>query len=250
MTTEKADAMVIRQADFSESSRVVTFFSREFGKLSLLAKGAKRLKGPFDAALDLLSTCRIVFIRKSSGALGILTQAQLSRRFAPIQNDINSFYGGYYVADLLNGLTEDFDPDPGVFDLAAATLEQLGDPETQSLRAIVTFEVKLLGHIGLFPDLAACSVCGEPVANSSKMAHWVGQGGLLCAHCRRPEYADRSISSGTIAILKNLNSSDSRLVHRVKITDQQLNECHRLAVSAITNALGKKPGTLRYLAFP
>ncbi|MCP4512694.1 MAG: DNA repair protein RecO, partial [Fuerstiella sp.] len=94
MSTEKAEAIVIRQADFSESSRVVTFFSKEFGKFSALAKGAKRLKGPFDAALDLLSMCRIVFIRKSSGTLSLLTQASLDSRFSPVSGSLNSLYGG------------------------------------------------------------------------------------------------------------------------------------------------------------
>ncbi len=53
MSLEKTDALVIRQVDFSESSRVVTFFSREFGRFSAMAKGAKRLKGH----LMLLLTC-------------------------------------------------------------------------------------------------------------------------------------------------------------------------------------------------
>ena len=52
-TREKTEGIVIRQADFSESSRVVTFFTRDFGKISALAKGAKRLKGPFQAAIHL-----------------------------------------------------------------------------------------------------------------------------------------------------------------------------------------------------
>ncbi len=122
MSLEKADALVIRQVDFSESSRVVTFFSREFGKFAALAKGAKRLKGPFDAALDLLSACRVVFIRKSSGTLNLLTESRLIRRFQPqnsgSKSGLSSLYGGYYVAELLSGLTEDFDPAPEVYDLA------------------------------------------------------------------------------------------------------------------------------------
>src|ERR1043165_4338396 len=67
MSTQKAEALVIRQTDFSETSKVVTFFTREHGKISVIAKGARRLKGPFEAAIDLLTVCRIVFIRKSSG---------------------------------------------------------------------------------------------------------------------------------------------------------------------------------------
>ena len=94
MSTEKSDALVIRQADFSETSRVVTFFSRDFGKLAALAKGAKRLKGQFEAALDLLSTCRIVFIRKSTDSLNLLTEASLVARFRPSGRNLTALYGG------------------------------------------------------------------------------------------------------------------------------------------------------------
>lgn len=249
MSTEKADSIVIRQADFSESSRVVTLFSKEFGKLAVLAKGAKRLKGPFDAALDLLSECRIVFIRKSSGALGILTQAQLVRRFSPVPNSLNSLYGGYYVADLLCCLTEDFDPDPELYDLSVKTLARLSDPKSDYNSVIVQFEVGVLCRLGLFPNLECCSVCGDPIATTAKFAHWVSQGGLLCSECRRDEYVGKSISGGSIAVLRRLADADSPLTDRIKITKEQTAECHKLAVSAITNVLGRKPGTLRFLQF-
>lgn len=246
---EKAEAIVIRQADFSESSRVVTLFSKEFGKFGCLAKGAKRLKGPFDAALDLLSTCRIVFIRKSQGALSLLTQASLVQRFSPVSTQLSSLYGGYYVAELLNGLTEDFDPDARIFEAARTALEELSDSAGDASAAIVQFEITLLRLTGHFPDLTECSVCGESVAVSGRFTHWVGQGGILCSNCRRPEFADKSISAGSIAVLQQITKEESTLAGRVKMTRQQAAECHQVAVSAITNVLGKKPGTLRYLKF-
>lgn len=224
-------------------------FSREFGKLSLLAKGAKRLKGPFDAALDLLSTCRIVFISKSSGALGLLTQAKLSHRFVPVPSSLSSLYGAYYVADLLCGLTEDFDVDERIFDLAQRALEDLSDPACEPAEVVVQFEIGLLCRAGLFPDLTTCTVCGESVQNFGQFAHWVSQGGLLCQKCRKDEYAGRSVSGGSIAILRKLSAADSRLADRVRLTKEQITECHRLAVATITNVLGRKPGTLRYLNF-
>ena len=249
MSTEKAEAIVIRQADFSESSRVVTFFSKEFGKFSALAKGAKRLKGPFDAALDLLSTCRIVFIRKSSGTLSLLTQASLESRFSPVSGSLNSLYGGYYVADLLCSLTEDEDRDPDIYSLAHTALKELSDPEADSAASIIQFEIGLLRQAGLFPNLSECSVCGQSVTSEKKYAHWVSQGGLLCSDCRRQEYAGKSISAGAVAILRRMTGDGSQLSERIRLTRDQSAECHRLAVSVITNVLGRKPGTLRYLNF-
>ncbi len=112
---EKASALVLRVIDFSETSAVVTLFTREFGKLSGLAKGARRSKGPFEHALDLLAVCRIVFLRKSSGALDLVTEAKLERRFRPRGRDLASLYAGYYVAELLLELTHDDDPHPELY---------------------------------------------------------------------------------------------------------------------------------------
>src|SRR5690606_28430132 len=81
MSSEKTDAIVIRLVEFSESSAVVTLFTRDFGKISGLAKGARRPKSAFESALDLLAVCRIVFLHKSSDALDLLTEAKLERRF-------------------------------------------------------------------------------------------------------------------------------------------------------------------------
>ncbi len=86
MSSEKATALVLKVVEFSETSSVVTLFTREFGKIHALAKGARRPKGPFESALDLLALCRIVFLRKSSGALDLLTEAKLERRFRPTQS--------------------------------------------------------------------------------------------------------------------------------------------------------------------
>src|SRR6516165_8725747 len=119
MPSEKTEALVIRLADFSETSRVVTFFTHDFGRISALAKGGKRLKGPFDAALDLLSVCEIVFLRKSSGGLDILTEGR----------ELARFYGGYYVAELLAGLTAEVDPHPRLFHESIQTLARLQEAD-------------------------------------------------------------------------------------------------------------------------
>ena len=70
MAAEKALALVVRGTDWSETSRIATLFTREFGKVRALAKGGRRLKSNFDCAFDLLSVCRVVFLRKAHGGLG------------------------------------------------------------------------------------------------------------------------------------------------------------------------------------
>src|SRR5215470_2327122 len=129
MAAEKALGLVIRTADWSETSRIATLWTRELGKVRVLAKGGRRLKSNFEVALDLLTHCSIVFLRKSSGSLDLLTEAQVVRRFPRLRGDLTALYAAYYVAELLADWTEEYDPHPALFDAAVATLETLGAPD-------------------------------------------------------------------------------------------------------------------------
>src|SRR5436309_6909874 len=129
MPSEKATGLVIRTADWSETSRIATLWTRELGKVRVLAKGGRRLKSNFESALDLLTLCSIVFLRKSSGGLDLLTEAQVAERFPRLRADLSALYAAYYVAELLADWTEDYDPHPSLFDEVLETLRTLGTPE-------------------------------------------------------------------------------------------------------------------------
>jgi DNA repair protein RecO (recombination protein O) len=123
--TEKALAIVARGTDWSETSRITTLFTREFGKVRALAKGGRRLKSNFDVAFDLLTVCEVVFIRKSSG-LELLTEARMHEQFPALRRNLPALYAGYYVAELLAEGLQDYDPHPALFDAAIRTLRALG----------------------------------------------------------------------------------------------------------------------------
>src|SRR5712692_3186590 len=154
MPAEKAQALVLRTTDWSESSRIATLWSREFGKVRVLAKGGRRLKSNFENALDLLTLCRIVFLRKSSSSLDLLTEAQVVERFPRLRSDLSALYAAYYIAELLSDWTEDYDPHPLLFDEALATLRSLGQPEAPSPGPrLARFELVLLRELGYMPAL-------------------------------------------------------------------------------------------------
>src|SRR5579864_7370441 len=118
-------ALVIRTVDILETSQVVTLFTREMGKVAALAKGARRLKSSFQAALDLLSVCDIVVLLKASEALDLVTEAALVERFESLRRDLAALYAGYYIAELLADLTDLHDPHPKLFDAAIVTLRHM-----------------------------------------------------------------------------------------------------------------------------
>jgi DNA repair protein RecO (recombination protein O) len=247
--SEKTDAIVIRHVDFSETSKIVAFFTRDFGKVAALAKGAKRLRGPFEAALDLLSVCRIVFLRKSASSLNLLTEAQLVARFRPngqSRANLLSLYAGYYVAELLDSLTEDFDPHPILFAEAVAALERFS-AEDDHQRAILRFELAVLREIGQLPAFDACVACGTPVESGLPFSFWVAQSALICRNCRHDEYQHLRLEPGTIAALNKLADESDAGIDRLTLSPHQIQELRAVLTAAISHVLGRRPKMLRYL---
>jgi DNA repair protein RecO (recombination protein O) len=246
MSTEKANAIVIRTVDFSESSLVVTLFTREFGKIGALAKGAKRLKGPFESALDLLALCRIVFLRKTSDALDILTEAKLLRRFRPPGRELLSLYAGYYVAELLHELTDEYDPYPELFDLADETLVALAAGEPVA-RCVIRTELGMLRILGHMPSLETCVECGTEVPASGRIAFGQIDGGVLCKRCRAGKNNVALVSAGAIKTMAQLADPETQAWQRMDISSNIMGELRGVLNHYLQNLLGHKPRMFEYL---
>lgn len=150
----------------------------------MLAKGARRPKSPFEAALDLLSICRVVFIPKSGDALGLLTEAKLLRRFRAGAGDLLRLYCGYYVAELLDRLTDKGEEQPELFELAESTLQALAEPELEPRAIVLRLELQLLRMLGQLPTWRVCAQCGNEVPLDENATFGLLASGVLCERCR------------------------------------------------------------------
>lgn len=248
-TPEKALALVIRLVDFSETSVILTLFSREFGKIQGLAKGGRRPKGPFEAALDLLGIVRVVFLRKSSLSLDLVTEAKLERRFRPRGRDLSSLYAGYYVAELLNQLTDDDDPHPELFDQAAETLRQLSQTAGLPVEALVLrFEMMALRLLGHLPSLEECVECGNPVEISGRVAFGQLSGGVLCKNCRIGKQQVVSVSAAVMHTLAAFADTEQDNWQQLAQNQRIPGELRAVLNRYLANLLGHKPKMWQYLA--
>ncbi|MEM9826769.1 MAG: DNA repair protein RecO [Planctomycetota bacterium] len=219
MSGESTLAVIVRLVPFSETSFVVTLLTRDFGRLSAIAKGARRPKGPFEGSLDLLAVCRVVVIRKTSDRLDLLTEAKLHRRFRAAEKSLPRLYAGYAVAELLRILIDDDEPHTEVYDLTIATLQQI-DSDGPVQATLLCFQAQLLRLLGHQPSLDRCAECGEvfsehtsagPAAGnqaiarvSSVMPFSLVSGGLVCSQCRSSSQQNVGLPHATVEILRNL----------------------------------------------
>lgn len=206
MSLETVDAIVVKTLDFSETSLIVTVFTRELGKVCGLAKGARRLKNPFETSLDLLTSIRLSFIRKNSAALDLFTEAKLRRRFRPTLRNLRGLYAGYYVAELLDFATAEYEPYPHLWSLADSTLERFATCGSAPAR-LAYFEAGLLNALGEFPSVRACVECGmelplDRVENLDRRVFFdLFSGGVVCSRCRKLKFRPGLVPT-TIGALK------------------------------------------------
>lgn len=214
MSAETTTAIVLRTIDFSETSLIVTLLTREFGRLSAMAKGARRPKGSFEGSLDLLGVCRVVVIRKSSDALDLLTEAKLQRRFRGAEKSLERLYGGYYIAEMLRLLTDDHDPHPDLYDLALRTLNQI-DGTGDVASSLAYFDLQSLRMLGHAPGTDRCTSCGGDVESAARLTFALLTGGIICVDCRSRQRQTISVRRVVMDEIRRLKSVGTELPTQV-----------------------------------
>jgi DNA repair protein RecO (recombination protein O) len=239
---EKAEGLIVRGTDWSETSRIVTIWTRELGRVRVLAKGGRRLKSSFESALDLLSVYSIVLLRKSSGGLDLLTEARVQRGFPHLRLDLQALYAAYYMAELLSDWTEDYDPHPALYDETLATLAELGGGN-QGMR-LARYECVLFAELGYSPHLDACTGCGA-VPEGEPLFFSALAGGILCSRCSRTQADRQVLSPDAWQALRELTTSES--AWRKPWTPAVRSEVRRVLGHYVSTLLGRQPRLLPYL---
>jgi len=239
-------ALVLRTWDVFESSTVAHLFTRELGKVSGLAKGARRLKSPMQGGLDVLGVSDIVLLHKASDALDLIIEAAPVERFEALRRDLAALYAGYYVAELLSELTDFHDPHPRLFDAATVTLRHLGEPGLRPLR-VFRFELACLRELGLMPALDRCAHCGAEVeARGASFSFGLSTGGVLCPACRPGVPHVATLDGSSLAAIRAL-ASPGPLWKGLDLPPAARAPIRATLGAVLSHAIGRRPRLLPYL---
>jgi DNA repair protein RecO (recombination protein O) len=246
----RSPALVLRTVEIFETSLVVTLFTRELGKVSALAKGARRLKSPLQGGLDLLGLCDMVVLHKASEALDLVTESAPLERFTSLRRDLAALYAGFYVAELLAELTDFHDPHPKLFDAAVVTLRHLGDPALRA-RRVFRFELACLRELGVMPALDVCAACGVAVVagegdGGRAVAFALATGGVLCPDCRPGQPHVATLSGRTLEAIRVL-AAPGRAWRDLDPSAATCGPVRATLGAVISHLLGRRPRMLPYL---
>ena len=239
----RVQAFVLRTVDFGERDRVVSLLSRERGKLSAFARGARSSRRRFGGALEPFTRLAAELRERPGAELWTLDDVFVERGHGAIRGDLARIACAGYACELARELVRDAEPHPELFDLLAGYLEALdGAPARPGdLRA---FEMGALRVAGLQPRLDACARCGERLEEgdpSVRLRFDPGQGGLLCRACGdSASAACPPIRLGTALAL-------SRLPGGGELPPGGLAEARQVLCTFIEHHLGHRLASRRFL---
>ncbi len=147
----RTEAIVLRAFRYGETSLIVSLFTRDKGKVSVLAKGARVPKSRFGATLQPLSAIQVVYSYKSTRTLQTLRESAHEIRFRHLHDDLNRLTAGLRMVELVQALLQDEEPHGAVFQLLAESLQALDSTPGQPDLALFYFELQLSTLMGFSP---------------------------------------------------------------------------------------------------
>lgn len=166
--------------DFGEADRILTIFSRQHGKLRVIAKGARRPLSRLGSHLEYFCLTKLMLARGRD--LDVVTGAESVDPHVPIRESLDAIGHASHMVEILTRLTEDRQENRAVFDLLASSLTLLG-VGADHFHSTRHYELALLTLLGFRPELYQCIECREKLRQANH-AFVAQQGGFLCELCR------------------------------------------------------------------
>lgn len=239
----RTEAVILRHLDWGEADRLLWIFTREQGKIRIVAKGVRKLRSrkaghlePFIHANLLLAYGREMWI---------VTQAETVQAFIPLREDLRRLGYASYVIELLDRFTYEEGENKQLFHLLVDTLGLLS-AEPDPAFAVRYYEVRLLDLVGYRPQLFHCVSCHNPIQAEDQFFS-ASLGGVLCPRCGAGGAEGRPISVGALRLLRHFQRSTYQEARRLRLNEEVDREIEVLMQHFFTYLLERGLNTPAFL---
>lgn len=239
-------AIVLDSIDYGESDRIVKFYTIDYGKISGIAKGAKRSKKRFVNSLEPFSHVKLIFAQKPNAGLARVDQCELINGFHSIKKNIEIIAAASYFVELLSEMVREGQKNQKVFDLVLKFLKHLNDgKEPDTLTRF--FEIRLLSMLGYLPHLDKCVVCKKLPDEDLKIYFSSAKGGVVCQSCITSAEPRVSISLGTAKSLSLAANASMEGLNRLILSSHAKKEGALVLEDFIKYQLGKELKSKKFM---
>ena len=241
--THRTEAIILKRTNFGEADRLLTLYTREFGKLKAIAKGARKPQSRKTGHVELFMRTR--FLLAEGRDLYIITQAEMIEAYPALREDLVRTTYASYVVELLDRFTVEEDANRDIYRLLAKALGWLGEADDMRLPTR-TYELRLLGLTGFQPQLFQCVSCTEPVQEQDQFFS-AELGGLLCPNCRPADRSAKPITAVAVKVLRYLQTRPWDTVKSLQLKRPLHTELETLMHAYLTHILERNLKSVAFL---
>lgn len=209
----KVEAIVIRTHDYGETNKIVTIYTRELGKVGVMARGAKKPKSRLSSVSQLF-TYGFFLIQGQSG-LGTLQQGELIESFRELREDLFLTTYAAIVVELTDKLTDDRKTNPYLFELLISTLRYMSEGLDLDILLFI-FETKMLQVAGIHPKLEGCTRCGR---TDGEVWFSLKEAGFICNSCHHTDEHAIKASTATAKLLRIFYFFDIKRLGKISVKE-------------------------------
>ena len=249
MSSISTPAIILRRIHFGDYDLIITYFSLSKGKISAIAKSAKKSTTRFAGVLELFSELKNVYGTCRKKGLPILQEATFVNPFSDIRSSLIKTSYASYLAELVNEWMEPGQQQDRVYQLLLYGDRELAIDRTSEAALSILFQMRFMRIAGLVPNLRHCSVCGiemEKIQNPRVRFNLV-KGGIACDRCVSGVSGKILFSKGTIKQLLWIERGDLNTAVRIRFTSRALKEGLDFLEAFVPYHLGKEPRSLKFL---
>ncbi len=245
MNARISPSIIMRLRDFGESDLMVGFFTTDKGRLTGLAKGARRSRKRFANCLDLFCLVSLEY-EKKRGDLCFLHSCKLVEPFSGVRSDFSSLSLASYFVELTELLFPPGISGEGMFNLLKQALSGLDQGMgKEGLR--VLFETKALSLGGYAIDLEKCGRCGRPYTGRGRAVFRPAQGGIACLRCEKESSVSPGLGPDSVKALRKIQSAPCNERWNIEVTGPMVYEIRAVLDLHMEYRLGRRLKTTGYL---
>ena len=237
----KTDAMVLKSMRYRDSSKIVTFYTRRYGKIKAIAKGARDTKSKFGAALEPMTLSSLVLYKKEQRDLQLVSHCDIVKQYKRIHAEMARMSVALSALELVNQLTHDEEENLPLFSLLVNTFDTLEQAEMKFESLLYAFEIRIAALFGFALHLEKCISCGREVqidTESVSLMFDMAKGGISCPICSAARgtsgvggHSQHRLNAQTVAVLRQLSSLEFENIPTLQYlaaVGNELNETLRL----------------------
>lgn len=209
----RVEGLVIRSLDYGEGNKIITIFTENYGKIGIMARGAKKMNSRHSAASQLFTYAEYVFYRVGN-KLGNLNSAEIINSHRRLREDLLLSAYAAYITELTERLVAEQEASPWLYRQYQSALQQLDDGKDAQIIMHI-YEMKMLRHAGYVPELDQCVSCGK---TAEDVRHYsIRLGGGLCRTCASSHPDAEPIHDQVMKLLRLFTRVDLARLGKIEV---------------------------------